>query len=150
MKLTKQKLKEIFEWAKLFCDLSYGDGNRNVAGVIKGLKDDTLEIEGYIRADHFADADKKVSWTKFDPNYPLATAPEAAANGGKITMRIYGEIKGDNSRPPCVVLIGRYYYLVTKIEASCDAAMVYNGELFGLTQIGDWLCELPSETEDTE
>lgn len=29
------------------------------------LKAGTLEIEGYVRADHFADADKMV-WTKFD------------------------------------------------------------------------------------
>ena len=62
-------------------------------------------------------------------------------------MRIYGEIKSDNSRPPCVVLLNRYYYLVVKIDASCDAAFVFNGELFGLKQIGDWIFELPEETE---
>lgn len=28
-----------------------------------------LEIEGYVRADHFADAEKML-WTKFDPNDP--------------------------------------------------------------------------------
>lgn len=77
MKLTKQKLKEIFEWAKLFCDLSYGDGNRNVAGVIKGLKDDTLEIEGYIREDHIADVSKKVGeWIRFDPEDKKTFPPD--------------------------------------------------------------------------
>ncbi|MBP3301549.1 MAG: hypothetical protein J6L64_00210 [Opitutales bacterium] len=62
-------------------------------------------------------------------------------------MRIYGEIKSDNGRPPCVVLLNGYYYLVTKIDASCESALVFNGELFGLKQIGDWLFEIPTETE---
>lgn len=39
------------------------------------LKAGTLEIEGYVRADHFADADKMV-WTRFDPNDPKTFPPE--------------------------------------------------------------------------
>lgn len=62
-------------------------------------------------------------------------------------MRIYGEIKSDKARPPCLVFSNKYYYLVVKIDYSCDGALLFNGELFGLKLIGDWLCELPAETE---
>lgn len=63
-------------------------------------------------------------------------------------MRIYGEIKSKESRPPCIVLLNSYYYLVVKIDYSCDGALLFNDELYGLKQIGDWLYELPTETED--
>lgn len=65
-------------------------------------------------------------------------------------MRIYGEIKCKKSHPPCVVLLNKYYYLVVKIDYSCDGALLFNDELYGLRQIGDWLCELPNEIDNLE
>lgn len=45
------------------------------AGAQNALQEGTLEIEGYERADHFAD-DSKMGWTKFDPNDPKTFPPE--------------------------------------------------------------------------
>ena len=43
----------------------------------KALSEDTLEIEGYERKDHFRDAAKMVDeWTKFDPNDPTTFPKE--------------------------------------------------------------------------
>lgn len=62
MKLSKQQLADIFDDAADF------DGsNEQAVYARKALLAGTLEIEGYIRADHFADAGK-MGWTKFDPD----------------------------------------------------------------------------------
>lgn len=70
MKLSKQQLADIFDDAADF------DGsNEQAVYARKALLAGTLEIEGYIRADHFADAGK-MGWTKFDPNDPKTFPPK--------------------------------------------------------------------------
>lgn len=79
MKLSKQQLADIFDDAADF------DGsNEQAVYARKALLAGTLEIEGYIRADHFADAGK-MGWTKFDPDkrdtYPPPKGKEFLAWG---------------------------------------------------------------------
>lgn len=68
MKLSKEDLKRLV-W--------HSQGGLNdcdslawlelIDGILNGRYDEPLEIEGYIREDHFADA-SKMGWTKFDPD----------------------------------------------------------------------------------
>ena len=54
-------------------------GNSLYTEAMADLEDGTLEIEGYIREDHFADASKMVDeWVKFDPDDPKTFPPCSA------------------------------------------------------------------------
>lgn len=65
----------------------------------------TLEIEGYVRADHIADVSKKVDeWTKFDPDNPATFPPvglylyieKVDEYSGLERMRIGFRVHGDD------------------------------------------------------
>lgn len=60
MKLRKQELADIFDDAA-----DFNGSNEQAFDARKALLAGTLEIEGYERKDHFADAGK-MAWTKFD------------------------------------------------------------------------------------
>lgn len=87
MKLTKNELKDCLnsriKWHRYaeflrsqgFSGKKNDDFYERYEALLNKLEDDTIEIEGYIRADHFDDAEEKV-WTRYIPNKPH-THPES-------------------------------------------------------------------------
>lgn len=64
MKLSKKDLRRALQGEEETFDIV---PNR-FSKAVEALSNGTLEIEGYVRADHFADDSKKVDgWIRFDP-----------------------------------------------------------------------------------
>lgn len=78
MKLSKEDLHHALWYTSRSTSDTFGQAAER-------LDNNTLEIEGYVRADHFADDSKKVSWTKFDPNDPKTFPPV----GGFLYLKNY-------------------------------------------------------------
>ena len=73
MKLNKEDLKNALAEASLNCPKDIF--NDALVSFFEG----TLEIEGYVRADHLRDSTKMVDeWTRFDPNDESTFPPKGA------------------------------------------------------------------------
>lgn len=94
MKLSKQSLMNALILA------TEKTASLMFAGAQNALQDGTLEIEGYVRKDHFRDAAKMVDeWVKFDPNDPKTFPPKGKFlyfDGFGIAIGVYLQCDTEN------------------------------------------------------
>ena len=107
MKLSKQQLSDI-----IYTPVIRDELDRLASEARAELEAGTLEIEGYVRADHFDDAEEKV-WTRYIPNKPH-THPEP----GEFVLTC---MKGD----------------MEVVEFKAGAGFYFHSETFGRTFVND-------------